>query len=134
MTVELYGLEVRGQRTLLRWRPTGKKLEPFSQTWYRVVDDEIVANCEIALAEGCETQDRDLPPEASEEDGSEDAVIDEFVASRSTDLSKCCSHSSRWQVNQAHIVYNQFTDTEKPAICLFRRWLSSLISKKRSHV
>lgn len=88
MTVELHGLEVRGQRTLLRWRPTGKKLEPFSQTWFRVVDDEFVVNCEIALAEDCETQDRDLLPDASEEDGSEDAVIDELVTSRSTDLSK----------------------------------------------
>ncbi|KAK6071203.1 hypothetical protein SCUP515_08017 [Seiridium cupressi] len=85
VTVELYNLEVRNQRTLLKWHRTGRSLVPFSQTWYQVAEPEIVDGCEVAIGEECATQDRE---HSESEADSEDAVTDELVASRSGDVGK----------------------------------------------
>ncbi|ORY62308.1 uncharacterized protein BCR38DRAFT_486573 [Pseudomassariella vexata] len=83
-TVNLHRLVVRNQKTLIRWRKTGKKDEPFSQTWYWIVDPDTVPNCEVAIGEDCETQDRDTVDDAEDDDDDEnDAVVSELVHSRS---------------------------------------------------
>jgi hypothetical protein len=83
-TVELQSVEVTKRRVLLKWHRTNKS-DPFSQTWFRVAEPEVVENCDVAIGEECSTQDHEL----AEADGdNDDAVTDELMTLSSAELSK----------------------------------------------
>ncbi|KAI1844382.1 hypothetical protein JX266_009476 [Neoarthrinium moseri] len=82
---ELNRLDIRDQRVLLKWHPTGRRLVPFWQTWYRIVDQQTIEGCEVAIGEECSTQDHDLL-DSDEIESSEDATTEELVTARSRDL------------------------------------------------